>query len=556
MQVYLLYIFIINLFWSLYMQKNRIYRVSLFILVIIVFIQVNSCSLFDGGSGGGDEDSDDGGASSGEADSIRELIQSIPHLDWPQPTNGEVNVGSEEEVESGDENYTCTKQRKEYGKQTNQPTLIDTQPDIIWPGALIKGRSLLETGGFSPITGDRNPVTIFVSLEVPGFQDRTVTVENPAGSSITEAMAEILASYAGDSPTTANISYDEECVHSYEQLSLAIDANVEWPGGSRISSKFDFTDETVKSRMAVRFYQVYYSISVDTPSSPEGVFSNTVTVSDLETQMGAGNPPLYVSRVVFGRMVLFLFESEHNAQEVGASFEAAYSGCVEAEGSVDTRQKSILDSSKINAVVYGGSGTDAAEVVINGYEGLKTYIENGAEFGPDSPGAPIAFELRYLADNDSCNIVFYSQYDTYEYQRISDIYKVTLKNIHCNADDEAGSHAEIYGWLGTCIAGDISSQIVLWEKDEDGAVEIEEGSDYQINSYGFLEFPSGADYDAAITLRGHLYEDDTTGDDDLGFNYINVLLSDDLSAEKSVVFYEEGGGSTKVTANYVIEPVN
>ena len=59
---------------------------------------------------------------------------------------------------------------------------------------------------------------------------------------------------------------------AYDQLERAT-----WPGGPDISASFDFNSATQKTKVLVNFTQAYYTIDVDTPTSPAaGVFIGDV----------------------------------------------------------------------------------------------------------------------------------------------------------------------------------------------------------------------------------------------------------------------------------------
>ena len=95
--------------------------------------------------------------------------------------------------------------------------------------------------------------------------------------------------------------------------------------------------------------------------------------------MGPGNPPVYVSSITYGRMVIFTFESTYSSEELGAALEFAYRGGVDVSGQVSVTYKDIISNSKITAYILGGTYAKAAE--------LEDQAEAAAESGPGPPAA-------------------------------------------------------------------------------------------------------------------------------------------------------------------------
>ena len=85
--------------------------------------------------------------------------------------------------------------------------------------------------------------------------------------------------------------------------------------------------------------------------------------------MDETRPPVYVSSVTYGRMVVFTFESEYSAEEMGAALEFAYSGGVDVSGDVSVTYKDIISKSKITAFILGGDAGTAVQT-IDSYEAL------------------------------------------------------------------------------------------------------------------------------------------------------------------------------------------
>ena len=219
-----------------------------------------------------------------------------------------------------------------------------------------------------------------------------------------------------------------EEVHSDKQLALALGADVSWLGSAAtISSSFDWSQTNTKSRYLVRYTQAYYTVDVDQPGRPSDFLDPLVTLATSSPRSAPANPPLYVSSVTYGRMVVFTFESQYSAQELGAALDFAYSGGVDVSGDVSVTYKDIISQSKITAFILGGSGGMAAQT-IDSYDDLMEFIKGGGDWSKDSPGAPIAYKLSYLQGQAPGRISLTTDYDVKDCERVSQKIKITVKS--------------------------------------------------------------------------------------------------------------------------------
>ena len=119
-------------------------------------------------------------------------------------------------------------------------------------------------------------------------------------------------------------------------IALALGASVSWLGGvANISTSFDFNREEIKSRYIVKYTQGYYTVDVDQPAEPTDFLTEEVSLHDVRRQVTRQNPPLYVSSITYGRMLIFTFESEYSALELGAALDFVYRGGVDVSGALE-----------------------------------------------------------------------------------------------------------------------------------------------------------------------------------------------------------------------------
>src|SRR5262249_62422183 len=108
------------------------------------------------------------------------------------------------------------------------------------------------------------------------------------------------------------------------------------------------------------------------------MFAPSVGLADVQEKIDADHPSVYVSSVTYGRMVVFTFESEYSAQELGAALDFAYSGGVDVSGDVSVTYKDIISKSKVTAFILGGSGGEAGRT-IDSCDALIDVINEGGD---------------------------------------------------------------------------------------------------------------------------------------------------------------------------------
>ena len=250
-------------------------------------------------------------------------------------------------------------------------------------------------------------------------------------------------------------------------------------------------------------------------------------------------------------MVLFTFESDYSAKEIGAALDFVYRGGVEVSGNTSVTYKEMLSQSKITAYILGGSGGMAAQA-IDSYDKLMEFIKGGGDYSKDSPGAPIAYKLSYLADNAPARLSLTQAYDVTQCERVNQKVLVRLKNITVEDDGgDAGGNLEVYG---TITAG-ATNQVSLFDKNGDNHLSIANGTTYPASADTFLSEaiidvnPSAGN---AITLGAHLLDDDGVGDDDLGTE--NIPAPYETGWRREVKVRLTGAGAS-VIATIELQPI-
>lgn len=480
-----------------------------------------------------------------------------------------------------DESF-CTYSR--YTETAQYDKLVAFQPNsaTLWPGVIVQGKDA-KMGMLTPLGVGMAPVTFSVSLE------------NISGSPVGKMPSPSLSAFRDErnrilyddvtGATPAAMSFATSEVHSESHLHALLGGSANLPGVAGISASFDFSKTKTSTKILVNYSQAYYTIDVDTPLEPKDFFDAKVTVDQLQEMSGSGNPPLYVQSITYGRRVIFAVESAENKHEVSAALNAAFQGAktvtatppgnqpgspgadspagtdtsnsggeakpnetATASGMIDGKAYSVdieakyektLNNSTIRAFVIGGSGGDAA-AVLNGFEGLVSYIVSGGDYNKQSPGAPISYKLAHL-NNSVAKFSFGTEFVERVCTQNRGTLKVELVSITHVDGYDSGKSVEFYGDVSvryptetdgveSCdIGGQLGS---LWHMDKGSWVEIAKKSTWypgnpQMQLWDNVAFgPS-----QRLCVMASLTEYDPIGPDDFGSDQVLISFDSGWSGE-------------------------
>ncbi len=301
--------------------------------------------------------------------------------------------------------------------------------DVIWPGSMVKGDHAHEFV-YVPITAPRGPITLSVSMEnssIGGVLHQTVA--SPSLHSVRQGISDLVGRVFDETTSVpAQVDFSYQQVYSESQMNLFVNADISYGGGS-LETAFNWDQNNTKNKIMAKYTQVYFSVDMDTPSSPRALFADDISGAQLRSAMPAGSRPLYVAGVKYGMMAVMCIETEYSREQMQLALDAAYSGVVDVDLGFGYTATEVLSSSSIRVIVYGGSTSGIQE--LTGFDGFMQIIESSTEFGPDSPGVPLVYKFRHVADNTLALISLTSQYTIVRPLRIQQYVRVTSQRFVC-----------------------------------------------------------------------------------------------------------------------------
>lgn len=480
------------------MKKFKLSISLKIVMGLVLSVMIFSCSK--------DELPNDGteAISGNKADEFNALMASLPAFDQPNEIAEPEELTDKAIPPAQDENDSSLECYTNYYKAApgfDEMLALDPTTDVIFPGAILKGETI-PTGEYVPIVADRAPITLSASLtNISGSP--VVEISDPKLSTVRDGIKTGILDQEVTGATAAKVNFSIAEVYSEEQLKMAIGANYR-SAATKVSASFDFTKSTYQYKYVLKYFQVYYTIDMDPPKNPSDLFTNVPDINAL-----GSTSPVYVATVTYGRMVIYTIESNYTKTEIDAAFKASFAS---SDGSVDAEYEKVISESEVEALVIGGSGSDAAQTV-NGPADVYEYISNGGDYSKESPGAPLSYKLRYLKQGTPvARVVLSSEYPIRQCDLAYPVFTIELDYLKCTGcQDGDGSAAELFGRLTATLFnnGVQKGGKVAWDYKEGSTFSLKKDETRYVN----LTVPPielyKPDYDSDhVAIGGSLEEDD------------------------------------------------
>ncbi len=386
-------------------KTTRSIRGLLYFVAIVLLSGLVACGGVSGPGGGSND--------------LTAYIKGLPSWQEVSPlqesNNGEPvgTISAPEEKLVGNQVYSCSVQTYSITKNPEQIVMMNPNASVIWPGALINGKSHL-SAALNPLALDksrRSPLGISVEGGgVLGVRAGVSTViDQPVGSTVREGINQLIAN-AIESNVAVGAGYSKfDSVESYSatQATLALGLSGRYLGSSA-SAELNYERDVNEYTYTAYFIQRLFTISVDLPESPAAFFTANTTAQDLQAfGIGADNLPLYISSVSYGRILMYSFTSSEEREKIEAALEFSYNapaGGVDGYAAAELEQ--TLQNAKIEILAIGGPNTGVANLIRDG--NLESYFEAEIELNQVEP---ISFNIRNLANNSLAQVSNTTEYD-------------------------------------------------------------------------------------------------------------------------------------------------
>jgi hypothetical protein len=243
----------------------------------------------------------------------------------------------------------------------------------------------------------RAPLTISIDLL---NADNTRTVIDPALGTVNQAVGELVdkAQREGHS-AGSSIAYGQETSYSSKQAAVKMGLSASYMG-TEVEARLEASVTAEERTVMCHFVQRMFTVSVELPQTPGEFFSDAMTEGVLQEQkdlgrIGDDNLPIFVSNVVYGRILTYTFTSTASESKINAVLNiVAGSADGSPEGELSAEDREILQHAEIRVVTVGGDAEHALGLIRTG--DLSEYFRSDA---PLTTARPISYTVRNLADN-------------------------------------------------------------------------------------------------------------------------------------------------------------
>jgi hypothetical protein len=353
-----------------------------------------------------------------------------------------------------------TMEKQKYGTVMMGNNLSFQTEDVIWPGNIIQGISVKDNHLASvPLSSYRNPGRIYLDV-VSGQEGMNYThdIAEFTGSSVTQAMNDILAPYTSGFP--AQITFSQEVVHSKEEMAFYLDMNTD---DFDLQTKGTFESvnwtQSSKTRIMIKLEQIYFTMNYDYPGS-DSLFNDNMKLDYLKPYVYENNPLCYISSVSYGRYFVLLYEAESENQLISQTLGKIFSD--EPNQQFSNMEISSYHTASVRMIQIGGNATDGLELLLGSPNALHKFIVDGSVFSKDNAGAPIYYTLRYAHNNRAVETykdidITYSEVNYYEDAKVNDV-ELTLESIYSAKLTMSGGNGHLYN-ASTFSVGNIKFYI-------------------------------------------------------------------------------------------------
>ncbi len=252
---------------------------------------------------------------------LNSYLSQMSPVNNPIPLNTAEPVG-EPVVEWNGSTY-CTTKKYKLGPEYSEGFLLNPTTDVIYPGAILDGNSIND-GGYRLVSLPRTGGVI--STDNINAKTASKTIDETVKSKVQQSIIDILNEELGGTGNSAQINFEIKDIYSEQQMDMELGFSMGTSNKNKIKSGFDFSKGSTKSRIMVKFQQIYYTMTYDAKGRPSDYFQPGVTSNDVYTTInGTSIAPVYVSNVKYGRLAFYNFESDMSQKELSATLNAAFS---------------------------------------------------------------------------------------------------------------------------------------------------------------------------------------------------------------------------------------
>lgn len=290
---------------------------------------------------------------------------------------------------------------------TDEQVVVPDNQGYIYPGSLIRGNTVNDAN-FVPLpirNYKRVPITVSVSFP----SDAAVgVIDTPSLSRTRVFLRTALLAPGFSGAQIEEFLYETFGFSFYDEIKRAFGSN-ENIKKLFYSSSSSFNFQSVKtdkrSALVAKFSLKNFVMRLEAPQNGKLIDETNVDQAVLQ-----GYTPVYINSITYGRMGIIVIESNETLENLKTQYEKTVRRIFKRTTETLTEEeKRVVNSSRINVYLIGGSGTPQTQSV-NGYDEFVKFIGTSGAFTAADPGVPIAFTMKYMSDNSNVRTTYRLDY--------------------------------------------------------------------------------------------------------------------------------------------------
>jgi hypothetical protein len=339
------------------------------------------------------------------------VSESEPALSAPQdvvypydPQNPDANPATPTTVRLRSQ---CTTRTYDLKSNPSKVVLYSADGNVSYPGALLKGQEFRngELRRLGVRAEHRTPLTFVINNVYSQSGATSGTVPQPDLQPVQDAIkARIVQAYNDNIPIGDSVAYSYEETNDVQRFMLKARLSARYGGVSgTLGTRID--KQQTQRTVIVNLVQKLYDVEVQQPPTRNDWFNASFFAGGLKPlldsgEISAANPPVYVSRVSYGRVLTFSLTTTATRSDVEALLRASVRTLV-AGGSLalDGKTTNINDSKVVKVASIGGNSAAALAAANSGDWGA--FFKERLQL---TEAVPIQVEYRNLYDNSPAGV--------------------------------------------------------------------------------------------------------------------------------------------------------
>jgi hypothetical protein len=224
--------------------------------------------------------------------------------------------------------------------------------------------------------------------------------------------------------------WKESTETTFSKAHLELQASLRVSGGwGSVTASANYNENQENSTVYMLLTQEAYRVTVDDADTAAGWIVGSPRPEDLATLGKLESPLMYVSEVLYGRVILVTATSQLSSDELKIAVTGStniWGTSITAEAKLDKEKK--LAATTFNILCWGGTAQPGKSCGIDQYREELTRLKS-AELTA-ATAMPIAFKACWLADKSPAAWVGVTPLRIFNVQRDTITYSVTLKHYH------------------------------------------------------------------------------------------------------------------------------